>query len=264
MKNTLDDLTICHNVASEMASLVGNEKIVDGFANTPKETMEYALSKARPELKKDFASGVGLWEGFTLAEHTESVMLFFQENFADTCPCDKETRAMMNLIIFCHDIGKAEEKRKYGTISPRDKYDLYWKKTVMFLNDLKLKQKDIQNLALFITTLTQPMERVTTSYYIDKNWGALDLLDEYSASLLEKCQLGTNQENVDGLSVMARVLQTCDGGAYTIFGKTRDAKTNTYRPNINEEWSLGFNNTEKGYRFNIDALQIYEKDCQKF
>lgn len=261
MKRNLKDLTICSDFAKQMANLVGKEEIVEAFSQEPKEVMEYALSRACETLKTDFASQVGLWEGFTLGEHTESVMLFFKENFADTCPCDKITQAMMNLIIFCHDIGKVEEKNKekYSPVSHQEKFDFYENNTILFLEDLGIKQNRVGVLAKLINYLTQNLERVTTNYYVAKNLDMLPLLEKHSLKVLEKCGLDDSQKMVDGLSVMARVLQTCDGGAYTIYGKTRDAKTDTYSPNLNWEWSLGFTLTKEGFRFKLDNTN----DCEQ-
>lgn len=261
MKRNIKDLTICNTFAEEMASLVDNEEIVEAFSQEPKDVMEYALSRACGTLKNDFASQVGLWEGFTLGEHTESVMLFFKENFADTCPCNKTTQAMMNLIIFCHDIGKVEEKDKemYSHVSLQEKFDFYEKNTILFLNDLEIEQDNVCVLAKLINYLTQSLEQVTTNYYVAKNLDLLPVLDEYSLKVLEKCGLDNSQKMVDGLSVMARVLQTCDGGAYTIYGKTRDARTNIYHQNFNWEWSLGFTLTKEGFRFKLDNTDDYEK-----
>lgn len=256
MINELNDLKICSDLSSNLAKLVGSKEILDNFSHSPKDVMEYALSHTRDELKNDFASQIGLWEGFTLGEHTESVMTFFEENFVDTLACSKSTRAIMNLIIFCHDIGKAEEKRKELSghiVSPIEKFELYNIKTLKFFEDLKLESQKNAQLALFITNITQKLELATTSYYVRGNDYALEILDDFAKNLLKENDFDCSTPNIDALSTIARVLQTCDSGAYTTYGKTRNTITNLYRPNLNKEWTKGFILTKEGYRFKKDA-----------
>lgn len=256
MIKKLNDLKICSDLSSNLAKLVSSKKILDSFSHSPKDVMEYALSHTRDELKNDFASQIGLWEGFTLAEHTESVMTFFEENFVDTLACSKNTRAIMNLIIFCHDIGKAEEKQREARghiVSPIEKFELYNIKTLKFFEDLKLDSQKSAQLAFFITNITQKLELATTSYYIRDNDYALEILDNFAKIFLKENNFDCSTQNIDALSTIARVLQTCDSGAYTIYGKTRDVITNLYHPNLNKEWTKGFVLTKEGYRFKKDA-----------
>ena len=253
----INEIASCKNLPKTLLELVGNEEIIDKFAQSPKDVMEYALSLATDEIKTDFASTIGLWEGFTLGEHTESVMTFFQENFADTLNCSKQTRAMLNLIIFCHDIGKAEEKRRVAAIGddiyPKEKFDLYNEKAVKFFKSLNIDEKDGEKLALFITNLTQILERRTTNHYVRDMRNSLTKLDEECERILNENDFDSSEDSVKEFELVARVLQTCDSGAYTTYGKTRDAETNEYRPNLNKEWTKGFVATKYGYRFKKDA-----------
>ena len=264
MTNNLDDLSICKELTSKIANLIDDKDLIENFSSTPKDVMEYALAKTNWTTKKDFASQVGLWEGFTLGEHTESVMLFFQENFVNKLPCDKTTKAIIDLIIFCHDIGKVQEKEleSFGKkLSFQYKFEIYNQKTLAFLNDFKLKEKNKLILSYLITSIAKKLEQLTTSYYVLDNDGALPTLDEYSQKLLVGCGFEGTKTETDGLTTIARILQTCDGGAYTIYGKTRDERTNTYHYNYNTDWSLGFILTKNGYRFKKDAKKIsFEKD----
>ncbi len=256
MTNKLKNLRICSDLSNDLANLLGNEEIIDNFSNSPKDVMEYALAHTRKELKTDFASQIGLWEGFTLGEHTESVMTFFEENFVDTLACSKDTRAIMNLIIFCHDIGKAEEKRRESRghlVGANEKFELYNEKALKLFFDLKIDVENSKKLALFITNLTQILECATSNYYVRNDDYALKVLNKMSEKLLRVNNFDCSSHSVDALSTMARVLQTCDSGAYTTYGKTRNTLTNLYSPNLNKEWTKGFVLTKEGYRFKKDA-----------
>jgi hypothetical protein len=268
-KESIDDLSTCSNFTQEMSKLIDDKEILKQLVGHPKQVMEYALSKMDPHLQLNFDSQIGLWEGFSLEEHTESVMLFFKENFVDKVECDETTQAIMNLIILCHDIGKVEHKAQesfQNFLPPEQKYALYNVNTLRFLKNLKIEDEKAKKLADFITDITQKAQVITTSYYVIKNKFALDTLDKFSKNLLEKYDFNDNQENVDGLSLMSRVLQTCDSGAYTLYGKTRNPRTNKYYSNLNEEWTKGFIYTQKGYRFKQDAQleNTFETDNREF
>lgn len=268
-KESINDLSICSNLTHEISNLIGNKETLKKLTGLPQKVMNNALSQMDSHLQRCFDSQIGLWEGFSLEEHTESVMLFFKENFVDKVECDETTQAIMNLIILCHDIGKVEHKAQesfQNFLPPEQKYALYNVNTLRFLKNLKIEDEKAKKLANLITDITQKAQVITTSYYVLKNKSALDTLDNFSKNLLEKYDFNDKQENVDGLSLMSRVLQTCDSGAYTLYGKTRNPRTNKYYSNLNEEWTKGFIYTQKGYRFKQDAQleNTFETDNREF
>lgn len=216
------------------------------LTNTPENIINSVIQKSST-LKEQFEGGVGLWEGFKLGEHTETVMRFFADNFADVLP--NETRMVMNYTILCHDIGKAECVKlgiERGTPEERDTYKKYAK--------ILGKTIDVQpELCDFIEDFIFESQKWTSAYYINNDDSALQSLLETCKELLVKYNLEFDDNIVNGLMQMARILQTCDSGAYTLYGKTRRWDTMNYYNNGNYSWTQGFVETEFGYRFKKDV-----------
>ena len=51
-----------------------------------------------------FAASTGVWEGYTLAEHTETVLRNYAQSFAETLPASAQN--IVKLALLTHDIGK--------------------------------------------------------------------------------------------------------------------------------------------------------------
>jgi hypothetical protein len=68
----------------------------------PRDIMQDA--QRVPGYEQIFAGSAGVWEGFTLGEHTETVLRNFDETYADRMPVG--LLAPMRLAILTHDIGK--------------------------------------------------------------------------------------------------------------------------------------------------------------
>src|SRR5579859_5928554 len=76
-----------------------------------------------------FDGDAGNWEGFTLAEHTETVLRNFDENYADTLPVDM--LPIMRLAILAHDVGKPgavangekHKQKDYNAAQAKDFFD---------------------------------------------------------------------------------------------------------------------------------------------
>jgi hypothetical protein len=156
-----------------------------------------------------FEGDAGNWEGFTLAEHTETVLRNFDENYADKLPV--ELLAPMRLAILAHDVGKPiaaargeKHKQKEYNVAQADD----------FLSKLGVDDKlrglliavigDGEELAFQIEVrgagesaqraMVELATRTLCQFY-----GSENVTDEQIASFYEMC----------------RMLQVCDGGAYT-------------------------------------------------
>lgn len=245
------------NVYSPASKLIGGgikEKSTrQMLTNTPENIIKSVIEKS-PRIKEQFEGDVGLWEGFNLGEHTESVMRFFAQNFADVLPI--ETRAVMNLVVLCHDIGKAEcVKLGVARNTPQER-EVYKKYARILGEDLGVQPK----LCDFVVDFVFESQKWTTEYYIKDNDNALSLLKKTCEQLLQKYGQRANKEIVNGLMQMARVLQTCDSGAYTLYAKTRKWDTVRYYHNGNADWTKGFVETELGYRFKKDVTYSNTKN----
>lgn len=223
------------------------------LTNTPESIIKSVTEKS-PRIKEQFEGDVGLWEGFNLGEHTETVMRFFAQNFADVLPI--ETRAVMNLVILCHDIGKAECVKLGIKRNSAEEREIYKKYARILGEDLGVQPK----LCDFVMDFVFESQKWTTEYYIKDNDDALSLLKKICEQLLDKYGQRTNKEIVNGLMQMARVLQTCDSGAYTLYAKTRKWDTVRYYHNGNADWTKGFVETELGYRFKKDVTNSNTKN----
>lgn len=216
------------------------------LTNTPENIIKSVIEKS-PRIKEQFEGDVGLWEGFNLGEHTEIVIRFFTQNFADVLPF--ETRAVMNLVILCHDIGKAEcVKLGVARNTPQER-EIY-KKYARILGEDLVVQPELCN---FVVDYVLDSQKWTTEYYIRGNDNALLLLKNSCEQLLRKYGLKVDNNVINGLMQMARILQTCDSGAYTLYAKTRKWGSVKYFHNGNYDWTKGFIETELGYRFKKDV-----------
>ncbi len=238
------------DVYSPASKLIGGgikEKSTQQMLSNSPENIIKSITKKSPRIKEQFEGDVGLWEGFNLGEHTESVMRFFAENFADVLPMG--TRACMNLVILCHDIGKAECVKRGIARNTQQEREIYKKYAKILGEDLGVQPK----LCDFVVDFVFDSQKWTTEYYIKDNDNALLLLKKACEQLLIKYGQTTDSGVVNGLMQMARILQTCDSGAYTLYAKTRKWDTTKYYHNGNKEWTKGFVETEFGYRFKKDV-----------
>lgn len=219
------------------------------LSKSPEEIMEYVRGKSRTA-DALFWEQVGLWEGFELGEHTESVLRFFDDNFSACLPA--RTRGMMNLMIICHDIGKPVALQKGIKRGTFEEVKIYKETAAAVCKELGAKEP----LSDFIIDFIFKTQKHTTDFYVGKNPNALEELDASCKGLLKEYGIEDKEGLSESLTQFARVLQTCDSGAYTIYGKTRKTGTDTYFQNGNKAWSREFVNTEHGYRFEQDSKLV--------
>ena len=74
----------------------------DQFAS-PREIVQKA-KEATPRAKWLFEQGTGVWEGFTLEQHTETALDIFERSSSDKLPASLHT--LGRLAIVTHDLGK--------------------------------------------------------------------------------------------------------------------------------------------------------------
>ena len=176
--------------------------------------------------------GTGNWEGFSLAEHIETVLDNFDENFADIVPV--ELLPAMRLMIISHDLGKpiASEKgrkhlqKQYNKVQALD-----------FYNKLGIDKK-LQDLLINII-----IEGEEIAFEMQKIGGqdSKDRMEELANKCLSK-YFGTNEITTDmigGFYGMCQMLYLCDGGAYTSMAVTRKDKGIYHRnsPSFNDSFS---------------------------
>lgn len=172
-----------------------------------------------------FEGDAGNWEGYTLAEHTETVLRNFDENYADKLPV--EMLAPMRLAILTHDIGKSvavahgekHKQKEYNAVQATD-----------FLAKLGVDDT-LKDLLLAVIGDGQEL-----AYQIEVR-GDGELAEKEMRSLATRNLrqfLGSEkitQNQIDGFTEMCSILQVCDGGAYTSMAVTRKGGMNGHHRN---------------------------------
>lgn len=170
-----------------------------------------------------FDTDVRNWEGLTLAMHTETVLRNFDENFADKLPV--ALLEPMRLAIIGHDIGKPiadahKERHKQKVYNAAQAADFYDKLGV-----------DDGMKALLLTVIGEGSE---LAYKIDIRHAGADAEEAMRLLAIDTLQQmsGTDavdESQVEGFTQMCKILQICDGGAYTSMATTRVGADEQYR-----------------------------------
>jgi hypothetical protein len=156
-----------------------------------------------------FEGDAGNWEGYTLAEHTETVLRNFDESFAEKLPV--ELLAPMRLAILSHDLGKPEAAEE-GEKHKQMEYNL--KQADDFLGKLGVENK-LKDLLLAVIG-----EGEELAFQIEINGAgepakaAMKRLATKTLKQFYDSETVTD-EQITGFSEMCKMLQVCDGGAYT-------------------------------------------------
>ena len=218
--------------------------LLKNLSDTPENVMEYIMNRC-PKVANEYSRICPGFEGYTLGQHTENTIRFLHDNFSRQLP-DKVV-GMLNLILFMHDIGKPEVNAQHIHKGFAKEHDIYTAKARMVCSSLGINEKFADNIMNFYFG-TQP---ITTQYYVFEN-------ESFLNALLGKCRNLTKEFGVDSeeyivLSYIARILQTCDSGAYTSYCKTRDGQTGLYLKVGHYVFTDNFEKTINGYRFKEDA-----------
>ena len=197
-------------------TLVEEAKMVEGYADI-------------------FEADAGNWEGYTLEEHTETVLRLFDENFADKLPVDLLTP--MRLIILAHDIGKpvaaaSGEKYKQKEYNVRQAED--------FLTKLGVSKNYIDLIKAIIGEGASLAGDINVKKAGEPAKKALrDLAIRSIQELTGQDKVLDSQ--IKGFEEMCYILQICDGAAYTSMATTvrpvEQGGTFRNAPSFNETYS---------------------------
>lgn len=187
-----------------------------------------------------FEGDAGNWEGFTLAEHTETVLRNFDESFAENLPV--ELLAPMRLAILSHDLGKPiaaarGEKHKQMEYNVAQADDFLGKLGV----DDKLK-------GLLLAVIGEGEELAFQIEVRAAGEPAEAAMKELATKTLKQFygSESVTDEQITGFTEMCKMLQVCDGGAYTSMAITRPTAKGSGRyrnaPSFNGSFAqpLGF------------------------
>lgn len=170
-----------------------------------------------------FDADAGNWEGYTLGEHTETVLRNFENTYADKLPA--RLLPIMRLCLVVHDIGKPIAVHN-GEKRDQDRYNASW--AMVFLAKAGVEQRMAE---LVIDMITSGKDLAAQAYVSNARSGmnrpdeaklnklrnfCLDSLDHYGMKTI-------TDSDVDGMSDLCLMLLTCDAAAYTTMGVTHDA-----------------------------------------
>ena len=193
---------------------------------SPEEVME--LVTENPQFKTLFDAPAGVWEGFSIGEHTETTLRVYEESFEQTLP--KEIAPFVKMALVCHDIGKGVVRREEMDESTQYHANLFL--------DYYDVPEPIKRMLLFALG---PAQKYTSQYYIRKDVKAEQMLKvEVEKLFYEIYGIDPTEGMVDGFVSMCKVIQACDSGAYTRYGVTRDEKREVYHKNGNDRFTMSF------------------------
>lgn len=190
-------------------------KLLEGDAYAKPEKLVEA-AKQIEGYKEIFESDAGNHEGFTLEEHTETVLRNFDENYADSLPV--ELLAPLRLALLAHDLGKPaavanREKRKQMQYNQRQASE--------FFGALGVSQKTASFLLSIIGKGAELAHKIEISGVGEIAEKELAALAKNSLRAFVDDDEAITQKHIEGYINICKILLTCDGGAYTSMAVTR-------------------------------------------
>ncbi len=218
-------------LANLFSSLNIDKNLLQQISDSEPESIIEALSKI-PGVKTLLDKDAGNWEGFSIGEHTESVLRVYQNSFEYNI--SPKVSPYIKLLITLHDIGKGVSYEKYETYM-QSNYNIHYADKI--LKDLNIDEKFIE-LVNFVIGKSQTY---TTNYFVRMHSASeFELLNACRNTLKSVFGEKITQKEVLQLAKICVILQTCDSGAYTPYGTTRDRVSNEYYKNGNEHFAQSF------------------------
>ena len=208
--------------------------------------------------KELYDKSAKLWEGWTVGQHTASVIDFFNQYYADSLP--DNMHAIMKLTFLAHDIGKGVTKLG------ESHQDASLRLSDQLFDSLNIENDgvDVRAIVKFIIGKGQQYttqillkeseeekdrkiarHELTQAHRYDQEKILVSAFNQDCRNVLKQ-SFGTSptKEEVDALRNMCLILQFCDSGAYTYYAKIKEGKT--YVSGGNERFTKSFEKTNKG------------------
>ena len=196
--------------------------------STPEQTTE--CFKQIPEIQPYLDAPAGVWEGFTVSEHSESVERVFNDTFDVHIPTN--LLPFFKLLFISHDLGKGVAKLKGKNIKVC---------TAQAIDDLSKAielKPEIQELLKFIINDSQTY---TTAYFVNHKFDALEQLrNTCRFKLAEIFGIEPSEKLINEMVSVCAILQNCDSASYTLYGITRNQRTGVWHRNANENFTKNF------------------------
>ena len=213
-------------------SFENNSPLLDLLGHNPRATPETVVGAASQVegFEPIFAADTGVWEGYTLAEHTETVLRNYERSFAGDLPA--EIHAPLKLALLTHDIGKPEVADR----DPKNKIDEYNNNLVrsqQFLEQIGVGQAGIT----YIHGLFEAVGKYANTY-IHYDSDSFDDVRSLGRDTLLSIGVEPTPDSIEGFLEATSILFACDGGAYTSMATTRMPDGSQYRnyPEYNDSF----------------------------
>lgn len=211
-------------------------KVLKG--GSPKEILAHA--KTKPEFEQLYNMSSGNWEGFTVGQHTESVLIWFDENYRDALP--KEVEPFMKALILAHDVGKGYahahgvDQKQGNAIKSKDLF-----------KDMGMSES-LTTLASYIIGAGQSR---TTDYYIYKDKNARKQMKKDVEEVYRRAfGHAPTEAEVEGVWKLCSILQNCDSASYSRRGTTRDDELGYFK-NANDRFTKPFVRGKNGVKWEL-------------
>lgn len=174
------------------------------LSQSPKALIQWAASVKG--FKENFAADAGVWEGFTVGEHTETALRAFEDTYRYRVP--DQIVPIANLCLLVHDIGKGEAV-KNNDKSNQKEYNVGYAAT--FMNRLNIDPR----FAEIVTAVIGDGQDFTSQYFLRGDKDAITNAREHFKKTLEWNRLSTDNNEVSGLMRLSKIVQNCDSASYT-------------------------------------------------
>ncbi len=203
----------------------------------PQEFVKAASSHLGIQKYLDMSAGV--WEGFTVGEHTETALRIFEDGYSHKIT--PNVAKMLRFLLLIHDIGKGIARKK--SACTKDKEDAYTMETChkVIYPKIGIGKESAQWLIDFL--ITENLE-LASKAHLNKLQNKKPEIQAWRDRIVEELALHLNRmptpDEIRGIMCMGEVMFACDGGAYSTYAITRDHDTGDYYRNGNERFSQTF------------------------
>ena len=238
------------DIGGVLSALSTNPKAFDPMDQHPFDIVEKA-NKFQGVMDRD----AGNWEGYTLGEHTETVLRVFERTYEGKIP--EHITPIMKLILLVHDIGKPEAVAQ-GQKNKQHHHNAQVADQFLQTIGIEIPLRNI------IKGIISEAQVHTTRHLVCGDQTAAQRLFTTCEKLLnENSPYPVTTNAVRGLMSMCNMLQTCDSAAYTNHAITRHSKEKyMYQnyPSFNESFNSPTGLTRRDVQMkNTDDYNIRSK-----
>lgn len=186
--------------------------------STPHAIIEKAKENNN-RVKNLFARKTGVWEGFTLQQHTETALSIFDKSAGDKLPSSLYTLGRLALIA--HDLGKPIAAERHD-VKNQKQYNI--QEAANFLCVLDCND---ETMKLVIHIISDGMQYVGEDLLAKgkdpaKHQRALDYCRDIAHEMSQGRAVGPTETTA--AYDLCKYLVTADGGAYTSFATTKNGR----------------------------------------